>query len=252
MDVEADYTLLFGDAVHSVKCKELARGEKGGLFTYKYGVRAVNTMFYMEFWDCALKGKTDITRRHVGRKVSFHAALGLYKEAPRVLYCFKCRLTTQTRRCRMDISYTNVTRFIKPIFPFLHLKHLASLILVVYGIIHSQSLEYAQIARHTMTDTSHHHTKKRIYRFIDNVDIDLGLLMVYWCKFVVCVFCSFGCYVPVIVDITWVNGHKYLVAAIPFCFRAIPIAFRRFTDAEIRSCLSSQNEIENDTFSSLK
>jgi hypothetical protein len=151
----------------------------------------------------------------------------------------------------MYISYTNVTRFIKPIFPFLHLKHLKSLILIVYGIMHSQSLEYAQIARHTMTDTSHHHTKKRIYRFIDNVDIDLGLLMVYWCRFVVCVFCCLGCYVPVIVDITWVNGHKYLVAAIPFCFRAIPVAFRRFTDEEIRRC-SSQNQIENDFFSWLR
>ena len=151
----------------------------------------------------------------------------------------------------MNISYMNVKGFIKPIFPFLRLKHLMTLILIVYGIIHSQSLEYAQIARHTVTNTSHHHTKKRIYRFIDNVDIDLGLLMVYWCKFVVCVFCSFGCYVPVIVGITWVDGHKYLVAAIPFCFRAIPVAFRRFTDEEIRRC-SSQNQIENDFFSWLR
>ena len=101
------------------------------------------------------------------------------------------------------------------------------------------------------TETSHHHTKKRIYRFIDNWDVDLGLLMVYWCRFAICAFCCFGCYVPVIVDITWVNGHKYLVAAIPFCFRAIPIAFRRFTDEEIRRC-SSQNQIENDFFSWLR
>ena len=154
----------------------------------------------------------------------------------------------QHRRCNLDISYMNVEGFIKPIFPFLRLKHLVTLIFIVYGIIHSRSLEYAEIARHAITETSHHHTKKRIYRFIDNSDVDLGLLMVYWCRFVVHAFCCFGCYVPVIVDITWVNGHKYLVATIPFCFRAIPIAFRRFTDEEVRRC-SSQNQIENDFFS---
>ena len=53
MDVEADYTVIFGDAIHRVRCKRLARAEKGGLFTYKYNVIAVNTMFYVEFWDCA-------------------------------------------------------------------------------------------------------------------------------------------------------------------------------------------------------
>ena len=160
-----------------------------------------------------------------------------------VICAIKQNNINQHRRCSMNISYTNVSGFIKPIFPFLRLKHLVTLILIVYGIIHSRSLEYAEIARHTITKTSHHHTKKRIYRFMNNSDIDLGLLMVYWCRFVVRVLCgsfSSGCYVPVIVDITWVNGHKYLVAAIPFCSRAIPVAFRRFTDAEVRSCLSSQ------------
>jgi hypothetical protein len=45
MDVEADYTVIFGDAIHRVKCKRLARAEKDGLFSRKYGVRAVNTVF---------------------------------------------------------------------------------------------------------------------------------------------------------------------------------------------------------------
>jgi hypothetical protein len=54
-----------------------------------------------------------------------------------------------------------------------------------------------------------------------------------------------------IVDITWVNGEKYLVAAIPFLFRSIPIAFRRFTDEEIRGG-TSQNLIENAFFTWLR
>ena len=142
--------------------------------------------------------------------------------------------------------------FIKPVFSYLHLYQLTNLILCVYGIAHAQSLHYAEIARSVPTDTNHHHTKKRIYRFMDNENVDVSLLMVYWCRFVVGLLFSFRTYVPVIVDITWVCGHKYLVAAVPFCYRAIPIAFRRFTDSEIRSCLSSQNEIENDFFSWLR
>jgi hypothetical protein len=62
---------------------------------------------------------------------------------------------------------------------------------------------------------------------------------------------SFRTYLPVIVDITWVNGEKYLVAAIPFLCRSIPIAFRRFTDVEIRKG-TSQNLIENAFFEWLR
>jgi hypothetical protein len=58
-------------------------------------------------------------------------------------------------------------------------------------------------------------------------------------------------YLPVLVDITWVNGEKYLVAAIPFLFRSIPISFRRFTDEEIRKG-TSQNLIENAFFEWLR
>jgi hypothetical protein len=70
----------------------------------------------------------------------------------------------------MQLSYTNVESFIKPIFmslnalkmrnwKVLRLGQLKSLISTIYGIIHSQSLEYA--ARHVPTDTTHGHAKKR-------------------------------------------------------------------------------------------
>ena len=96
--------------------------------------------------------------------------------------------------------------------------------------------------------TNHHHTKKRIHRFLDNKGVDLGVLMKCWCRFAVMIlFYRFRAYLPVIVDITWVNGEKYLVAAIPFLFQSIPIAFRRFTDEEIRRG-TSQNLIENAFF----
>jgi hypothetical protein len=147
----------------------------------------------------------------------------------------------------MRISYTNIERFIKPVFSFLHLYQLRNLILVVYGIIHSQSVECAEIARHVPTDTNHHHTKKRIYEFLSNKRVDWELLMRIWCRFVMMLLYSVRMYVPVIVDITWVNGEKYLVAAIPFLCRSIPIAFRRFTDEEIRKG-TSQNLIENGFF----
>jgi hypothetical protein len=101
------------------------------------------------------------------------------------------------------------------------------------------------------TETNHRHAKKRIYRFLDNKNVELPVLMKCWCRFVaVILLYSFGfrTYLPVIVDITWVNGEKYLVAAIPFLFRSIPIAFRRFTDEEIRSG-TSQNLIEEAFFS---
>ena len=148
----------------------------------------------------------------------------------------------------MQLSYNNVERFIKPIFSFLHLYQLRNLTMVIYGIIHSQSLECAQIARHVPTQTSHHHTKKRIYEFLDNKRVDWELLMRVWCRFVVLMLLySLRMYLPVIVDITWVNGEKYIVAAIPFLCRSIPIAFRRFTDEEIRRG-TSQNLIENAFF----
>jgi hypothetical protein len=148
----------------------------------------------------------------------------------------------------MELSYNNVERFIKPVFSFLHLYQLRNLTMVVYGIIHSRSLECAEIARHVPTETSHHHTKKRIHEFLGNKRVDWELLMRIWCKFVVVMLLySIRMYLPVIVDITWVNGEKYLVAAIPFLCRSIPIAFRRFTDEEIRRG-TSQNLIENAFF----
>jgi hypothetical protein len=148
----------------------------------------------------------------------------------------------------MELSYTNVEHFIKCIFSHLGVHQLRNLILIVYGIIHSQSLECAEISRHVFTDTSHHQTKKRIHRFLGNERVDWELLMRCWCKFVVVILLyGLRTYLPVIVDITWVNGEKYLVAAIPFLFRSIPIAFRRFTDEEIRKG-TSQNLIENAFF----
>ena len=152
----------------------------------------------------------------------------------------------------MELSYNNVERFIKPIFPYLHLYQLRNLTTIVCGIIHSRSVECAEIARHVLTQTSHHHTKKRIYQFLGNKRIDWELLMRVWCKYVVAMLLySFRMYLPVIVDITWVNGEKYLVAAIPFLCRSIPIAFRRFTDEEIRKG-TSQNLIENAFFTWLR
>ena len=162
----------------------------------------------------------------------------------------------------MILSYNNVERFIKPIFSHLGVHQLRNLILIVYGIIHSRSLECAEIVRHVPTQTNHHHVKKRIHRFLDNRNVgpptagernvDLSALMKCWCKFVVVMLLySFRTYLPVIVDITWVNGEKYLVAAIPFLFRSIPIAFGRFTDEEIRKG-TSQNLIENAFFAWLR
>jgi len=154
----------------------------------------------------------------------------------------------------MILSYNNVERFIKPIFSHLGVHQLRNLILIVYGIIHSRSLECAEIVRHVPTQTSHHHVKKRIHRFLDNGNVDLSALMKCWCKFVVVILLysfSFRTYLPVIVDITWVNGEKYLMAAVPFLFRSIPIAFRRFTDEEIRKG-TYQNLIENAFFAWLR
>lgn len=154
----------------------------------------------------------------------------------------------------MTLSYNNAERFIKPIFSHLGVHQLRNLILIVYGIIHSRSLECAEIARHAPTQTNHRHAKKRIHRFLDNRNVELPVLMKCWCRFVAIMLLysfSFRTYLPVIVDITWVNGEKYLVAAIPFLFRSIPIAFRRFTDEEIRSG-TSQNLIEEAFFAWLR
>lgn len=152
----------------------------------------------------------------------------------------------------MELSYTNVEGFIKPVFSHLGVHQFLNLTLIVYGIIHSRSLECAEIARYVPTETNHHHTKKRIHRFLDNKDVELDVLMKRWCRFVVIIlFYRFRTCLPVIVDITWVNGEKYLVAAIPFLCRSIPIAFRRFTDEEIRRG-TSQNLIENAFFTWLR
>ena len=158
----------------------------------------------------------------------------------------------------MQLSYTNIESFIKPIFmglnavkmnnwKILRLGQLKSLISTIYGIIHSQSLEYAQIARHMPTDTTHEHAKKRVYRLVNNEDLDMGILMVIWCKFIVKSLYSFREYVLVMVDITWVNGEKYIKAAIPFMSRCIPIGFLRFTDDDVRKG-TSQNDIEESFF----
>ncbi len=154
----------------------------------------------------------------------------------------------------MTLSYNNVECFIKLVFSHLGVHQLRNLILVVYGIIHSCSLECAEIVRHVPTETNHRHAKKRIHRFLDNRNVELPVLMKCWCRFVaVMLLYSFGfrTYLPVLVDITWVNGEKYLVAAIPFLFRSIPIAFRRFTDEEIRRG-TSQNLIEEAFFAWLR
>jgi hypothetical protein len=148
----------------------------------------------------------------------------------------------------MELSYTNIELFVKPVFNYVglngfNLHHLKALILIVYGIVHGQSLRYADIARHLPVDTN---TKKRIYRFLNNKDIDIGLLMACWCKFIVGLLYGYRrmtCYVPVMVDITWVNGEKYIVAVIPFLSRCIPILFHRFTDEDVRKT-TSQNDIE--------
>lgn len=202
-----------------------------------------------------IKGLSDIltqqkearNRRHEVRESRFDA--GLYKLYKENLLCYiVMKQYQQHRRFRMELSYTNVECFIKPIFSHLHVYQLRNLILVVYGIIHSRSLECAEIARHVPTRTDHHHTKKRIHRFLDNENVDLSLLMKCWCKFMVVILLyGLRTYLPVIVDITWVCGEKYLVASIPFLFRCIPIAFRRFTDEEIGKG-TSQNLIENAFF----
>jgi len=158
----------------------------------------------------------------------------------------------------MQLSYTNVESFIKPIFmslnavkmnnwKVLRLGQLKSFISTIYGIIHSQSLEYAQIARHVPTDTTHGHAKKRVYRSVNNEDLDMGLLKVVWCRFIVKLLYGFQEYVLVMVDITWVNGEKYIKAAIPFMSRCIPIGFLRFTDDDVRKG-TSQNDIEESFF----
>lgn len=158
----------------------------------------------------------------------------------------------------MQISYTNVESFIKGIFKSLNslkinnwkvlrLGQLKSLISTIYGIIHSQSLEYAQIARHSPTNTTHGHAKKRVYRSVNNEDLDMGFLMVIWCRFIVKSLYSFREYVLVMVDITWVNGEKYIKAAVPFISRCIPIGFLRFTDDDVRKG-TSQNDIEEAFF----
>ena len=151
----------------------------------------------------------------------------------------------------MELSYNNIELFVKPIFNYVslngfNLHHLKALILIVYGIVHGQSLQYANIARPLPVDTNHRDTKKRIYRFMNNKDIDIGVLMSCWCRFIVGLL--YGCrriicYVPVMVDITWVNGEKYLKAAIPFLSRSIAILFHRFTDDDVRKT-TSQNDIE--------
>jgi len=162
----------------------------------------------------------------------------------------------------MQLSYNNVEIFIKAIFmslnvlkmnnwKLLRLGQLQSFISTIYGMIHSQSLEYAQIARHVPTDTDHRHAKKRVYRLVNNEDLDMGFLMVVWCKFIVKLLYSFREYVPVIVDITWVKGEKYIKAAIPFICRCIPIGFLRFTDDDVRKG-TSQNDIEESFFTWIK
>ena len=185
--------------------------------------------------------KRGVTRRHEVRLTRYDAPLGAVEQTIHkstscvILFGVNKPNINQNWRCWMQLSYTNVERFIKPVFSHLGVHQFLNLTLIVYGSIHSRSLECAEIARHVPTETNHHHTKKRIHRFLDNKGVDLSVLMKCWCRFVVMMlFYRFRTFLPVIVDITWVNGEKYLVAAIPFLFRSIPIAFRRFIDEEIR------------------
>lgn len=205
-----------------------------------------------------LRKERDATRRHEIEKIRYDATLRALEQTIHkstscvILFGINKLNITQNRRCLMQLSYTNVERFIKPVFSHLGVHQFINLTLIVYGIIHSRSLECAEISRYVPTETNHHHTKKRIHRFLDNKGVDLSVLMKCWCKFVVVILLyGFRTYLPVIVDITWVNGEKYLVAAIPFLFRSIPIAFRRFTDEEIRRG-TSQNLIENAFFTWLR
>ena len=129
------------------------------------------------------------------------------------------------------------------------LRHtqLTNLTLLTLAALHGESMQPAVLARRLETQTSFHHSEKRVHRFVGNPRLPsivifgqlLGMILTLSPK---------GKLVPVtIVDETdLAGGLKGLVAAIPYLGRALPFAFRIYRYDRMPA---GQNVIEREFFS---
>ncbi|MEW6650559.1 MAG: transposase, partial [Chloroflexota bacterium] len=119
-----------------------------------------------------------------------------------------------------------------------------NLILLVYGILHSQSGNLSAIVRHWPNGARQHiHRLKRIHRFLKNPGVEIEryfpvLAAVIW------PYRPGGGHTslyPVILDWTKVHQEHVLFAALPRKKRALPLAYGVYHPQRLRK---SQNQLE--------
>jgi hypothetical protein len=114
--------------------------------------------------------------------------------------------------------------------------NLKNLGLTNIAIAKAEKMTINEIARCLPTNVKNQKSKQtRLLRFIDN-DLPLDDMMFSWSRFVLTK--AYGkCDDSIIILVDGVNlmyGYKAFVAAIPFRKRAIPIAFKVYTDQQIK------------------
>lgn len=120
-----------------------------------------------------------------------------------------------------------VKSFLAPIFPKLRKTHAANLALGVFGLVTSQSGLLSEIVRgfpiEYVLDVSHKHRLKRLTRFLANARFIPEIWLPHWVIWCVKRFTKKD---QLLIALDWTglpNGRMCLVAAIPFCGRAIPL-----------------------------
>ncbi len=135
------------------------------------------------------------------------------------------------------INPERIIQNIKEIFKeILSKPKLKTLSLIIIAIAMAKKLTINEIARKIPADVKRQKAKQtRLLRFLSSI-FPLFDMMYYWTKFVIQkVYSNNNSTIIILVDgFKLIYGYKSFVAAIPFRKRAIPIAFKVYTDDQIR------------------
>lgn len=136
-------------------------------------------------------------------------------------------------RVNPDRIIRAIERNFKDILTKPNIKNLG---LTAIAIAKSSKLTINEIARCLPVDVSNQKSKQtRLLRFLDN-DLPLDGIMFSWSRFVIeGAYDKSGDTIIILVDgVSLMYGYKAFVAAIPFRKRAIPIAFKVYTNQQIK------------------
>jgi len=149
----------------------------------------------------------------------------------------------------MALQYNSLLAFVQLLLPTLRATRQRNLVWLVLGLLQVRDahLTISEVARAIHTRSSHWHKFKRMYRFLSNLKWSPQDCCDELLPFLLSRFRCNG-YLPVIIDQSTLGGRwEVLWAAVPFRGRALPIYFRLFTYADLRSDPEgSQSKLEDE------